>query len=455
MITMIEYETKVMQLNASANNKKLVVHLPTASLPWVTGGREVYSQALAQELMKREWQSLLVFHQNPSVSEPLGYHKHEGMGIQVLPPLPSIHRKQTYGCRTGAVPGFRELMQRLKPAVVHFHDFSTGANLLHLDEAKAVGAKTVMTYHSPGQSCLQRELLYNGSTVCDGEIRLDRCTACRLGVQGIPSWMRWPLVKISLPQLSDSSLGRAISARSMTEKFAHAFREMVKKIDSIHVLAEWVMNLMLLNQVPTKKLCLVRTGLPFETRDMQQREDAKKNPTIRIVMLGRCDPIKGQEVLIDAVKGLPSSANVHVSFFGSYWDTTEYGRKCLRKIEGDGKFALPRMVPHTEIPVILSQSDVMAVPSLWLETGPLVVLEAFASQLPVLGSRLGGIAELVDEGKTGLLFTSGNSSELRQCLSRLLEEKGLLERLRSNIQPPRTMQDVAADLEQLYLKLLE
>lgn len=444
-----------MPLDATTKKKKMIVHLPASSLPWVIGGKEIYTHSIAQELNKREWQNLLVYHQNPFINEPVGYHEHEGTGIQVLPPLPSIQRQQTYACRTSEVPGFRELMERLKPDVVHFHDFSTGANLLHLDEAKAAGAKTVMTYHSPGQSCLQRELLYNGSTVCDGEIRLDRCTACRLGVQGIPSWLRWPLSKISLPQLSDSNVGRAISARKMTEKFALAFHEMVQKIGAIHVLAEWVMKLMLLNHVPSKKLYLVRTGLPFENTSTPQGGGAKQNSALRIVMLGRCEPIKGQEVLIDAVKSLPVSAKVHVSFFGSYWDTSEYGRRCLQKIEGDCRFALPRKVPHNEIPAHLAQSDVMAVPSLWLETGPLVVLEAFASQLPVIGSRLGGIAELVDEGKTGLLFSAGNSSELRQCLSVMLKEEGLLLRLRSNIQPPRTMRGVATDMEQLYLKLLD
>ena len=441
-------------MDPSARKNNLIVHLPASSLPWVIGGKEIYTQSFAQELQKRGWQNLLVYHQNPSINETLGYQEHEGMGIQVLPPLPAIQREQTYTCRTSAVSGFRELIQRLKPAVVHFHDFSTGANLLHLDEAKAAGAKTVMTYHSPGQTCLQRELRYNGSTVCDGEIRLDRCTACRLGAQGIPSWLRWPLAKISLPQISDSSLGRAISARRMTEKYSLAFREMVQKIDGIHVFANWAMDLMRLNKVPQEKLCMFRTGLPIEIMARPRPITSGPDYTFRIVMLGRCERIKGQEVLIDAVQGLPASAKVHVSFFGSYWDTTEYGRKCLQKIQGDARFDLPRKVPHTEIPSFLALADIMAVPSLWLETGPLVVLEAFASQLPVLGSRLGGIAELVEEDKTGLLFSAGNSLELRQCLSRLLEEKGLLATLRNNIQPPRTMRDVTADMEQLYLKLL-
>jgi glycosyltransferase involved in cell wall biosynthesis len=52
--------------------------------------------------------------------------------------------------------------------------------------------------------------------------------------------------------------------------------------------------------------------------------------------------------------------------------------------------------------------DVLAVPSLWLETGPLVAMEALALGVPVLGSRLGGIAELVEHGVTGWLEPPGD-----------------------------------------------
>ena len=56
--------------------------------------------------------------------------------------------------------------------------------------------------------------------------------------------------------------------------------------------------------------------------------------------------------------------------------------------------------------------DALVVPSVWLETGPLVVLEAFAAGVPVIGSRLGGIAEMVRDGVDGLLFGAGNPEDL-------------------------------------------
>ena len=97
-----------------------------------------------------------------------------------------------YSCEPLDVPGFEVLLRKFRPQIVHFHDFSVGANLLHMRLARARGARVVMTYHSPGQSCLQRSLLYRGKVVCDGEIRPLRCSACRMGAMGIPSWIGFP-----------------------------------------------------------------------------------------------------------------------------------------------------------------------------------------------------------------------------------------------------------------------
>lgn len=433
---------------------KQVVHLTCASRPWLTGGREVFSLTLAQGLKRLGWNNLLVYHQNESVREPLGSHEFEGIQIEVLPPLPEINRNQVYSCRTSEVPGYQELLQKIQPDIVHFHDFSRGANLLHLEETKKTLAKSVMTFHSPGQTCLQRELLYNGITPCDGEIKLDRCTACRLGVQGIPAWLRWPLARMSLPETGEGRISRAFSARYMTKQFVQSFRDLIRDIDGIHILSKWMNELMERNHVPAEKRQLIHTGLPFEATTMPKRERRDPDLPLQIVLIGRCDRIKGQEILIEAVKSLPISAKVEVAFYGPYWDTTDYGKRCLSKIEGDHRFMKPRHAQHQEIPSILRHADVLVVPSLWLETGPLVVMEAFAQRLPVIGSRLGGIAELVEENKTGLLFSPGDSQQLSRCLLRLIEDAKLLQQLGDHIELPRTMQQVAIETAQWYSKLL-
>jgi len=64
----------------------------------------------------------------------------------------------------------------------------------------------------------------------------------------------------------------------------------------------------------------------------------------------------------------------------------------------------------------MRRASCLVLPSLWYENFPMVVIEAFASGLPVVASRIGGLAEVIEEGVTGLLFEPGNAAELVQRL---------------------------------------
>jgi len=83
------------------------------------------------------------------------------------------------------------------------------------------------------------------------------------------------------------------------------------------------------------------------------------------------------------------------------------------------------------------------------------VLEAFAAGVPVLGSRLGGIAELVREDVDGILVEPASVAGWTAALRTLATEPDRLARLRTGIRPPRTMTTAAAEMAALYRRLLE
>ena len=97
--------------------------------------------------------------------------------------------------------------------------------------------------------------------------------------------------------------------------------------------------------------------------------------------------------------------------------------------------------------------DIIAVPSRCLETGPLVVLEAFAAGTPVLGSRLGGIAELVTDGIDGILVPSVRPVAWAKAISRLANCPAEVARLRVGIRKPRTIDTVASEMVEVYRSL--
>jgi glycosyltransferase involved in cell wall biosynthesis len=83
-----------------------------------------------------------------------------------------------------------------------------------------------------------------------------------------------------------------------------------------------------------------------------------------------------------------------------------------------------------------------------------VVLEAFAAGVPVIGSRLGGIAELIRDGIDGMLVEAESVAAWTEAIRRLDEDRAMLERLRRGVRPPRTMDDVADDMMEVYRRLL-
>ena len=96
----------------------------------------------------------------------------------------------------------------------------------------------------------------------------------------------------------------------------------------------------------------------------------------------------------------------------------------------------------------ISGLDVLAVPSLGLETGPLVVLEAFAAGVPVLGSNLGGIAELVRPNQGGRLLPAGDVDAWRRAILELARSRSRHDL--GDVPIPRSMEHVADDMNALY-----
>ena len=107
---------------------------------------------------------------------------------------------------------------------------------------------------------------------------------------------------------------------------------------------------------------------------------------------------------------------------------------------------------------VYAQIDVLVVPSLWLENSPLVIHEAFMAGIPVVGARIGGIAGLVDDGRTGVLYEPTSAGELAGVLRQLIADP---ERLRALTELARTVPHVksigddAREWEETYAGVLQ
>lgn len=88
--------------------------------------------------------------------------------------------------------------------------------------------------------------------------------------------------------------------------------------------------------------------------------------------------------------------------------------------------------PRRKLLEIMQHAKLLLVPSEWYETFAMVIIEAFACGIPVFASRLGAMAEIIEDGKTGRLFTPGSIDDIRGCVAWALEHPEELGRLALN-----------------------
>lgn len=433
------------------------LHLPSTYLPWAIGGSEIYCHRLCQNIQSLGVEVRVAIHQGIKSQEPLGTQHYEGVPVQVLPSIPDAYeRVALYTRATSHAPDFQQLLTDYQPDIVHFHNFSVSQGITHLRLAKAAGCKIVLTYHTPSNSCSQHGLLYRSKIACDGRISLQRCSECRLSGAGLYPLLASVVSYGSFPLLnpaSDNTLIRLLTTRNMTVAFRNAWLEMIELVDALHVLAEWTSHIAQFNGAPAHKVRLIRTGGPSFTphRSRQSMEDG----ILRLVFAGRSTVIKGIHILVAAIQCLPQDLPVKVTLFRAdlEWEEKQYGHDLQARIEADERFEVKYNVSNEQLIEQLANYDACIVPSLWLETGPLIVLEAFAAGIPVVGSRLGGIAELVRDRLDGLLFEPGDSQELVKIIKNFIQNPDYLQFLKKNVQPPRTMGNVAQETLLLYQEL--
>ena len=82
---------------------------------------------------------------------------------------------------------------------------------------------------------------------------------------------------------------------------------------------------------------------------------------------------------------------------------------------------------------VLSEIDVVVVPSIWYENAPLTINEAFTASVPVITSNIGGMKELVRDGENGLLFEVGDSNDLTTKMQMIIDDPELLNKLQKGI----------------------
>ena len=184
-------------------------------------------------------------------------------------------------------------------------------------------------------------------------------------------------------------------------------------------------------EIPAERVRVIRNGIDTSEYQPDPHTDELERHGVDlsrpyVIFVGRITRQKGVPVLLRAASALIPEAQLVLC--AGQPDTPELAAEVTELVGGlrasrSGVIWIPEMLPKPAVIQLLSHATVFACPSVYEPLG-IVNLEAMACGTAVVGSRTGGIPEVVADGVTGLLVPAGEPEPLAVALNELLRDPG-------------------------------
>ncbi len=352
----------------------------------------------------------------------------------------------------------REYMREVQPDIVHAEHFQ-GLSASVIPVFKEFGVPLVYTATDFWTICPVIDLRRHDGVMCEGP-ELAHCTRC------IASRYPGTRMKATIDRMPDAAL-RTAGRLSETplSRISHSLRQVgalkerpgyirehMEQVDHIIAYTQLMRDLLLANGVGSGKIGISYYGI--DTSHIKAPRNRNLPPPLRVGFIGTLAPHKGCDILIRAFRSLPQELEATLDIYGNLERFKSFVEELRGLAGGDERINFAGPFPRERVGEVLSELDVLVVPSRWYENQPGVIFEAFAAGIPVVATDVGGMSEFVKHEENGLLFELDNAEDLARQLWRLGEEPGLIEKLRAGIGSVKTVQENVNELEDLYNTLL-
>ncbi|RME74734.1 MAG: glycosyltransferase [Chloroflexi bacterium] len=433
-------------------------------LPRYFGGVETYTLRLAQALQKRGHQVHILTGEPVSRSDRRITRADDVVeGIPVTRLVYDFLRFPVTSRAAYADPAFTAAIQAalagLRPDLVH----ATSLSLLMggaIEAAHNLGLPLVYTATDYVLTCRRGTYVRPDNTICAIKESPEACTVCmgphtRLERTITSVWqLTPPPLRQPVLHLAQTITGKHADFLQAAASIAHRFAYLPAWRDKIsHIIAPctYMRDMLVLNGFPAQKITVAPYGI------LPPPPDFKKEPApvVRFGYLGRMTYIKGVHLLLEAFAGLPESLrqNARLTLYGEadhrsegYWQALQGQARDLPQVKFAGR------IDNAAISQVYRQLDCLVVPSLWPENSPITILEAQAHGIPVIASDAGGIRDLIEHERNGLIFACSNTGDLQARLARCLTSPDLLPRLAAQSHLIRSLDEDCTALIALYKK---
>ncbi len=324
---------------------------------------------------------------------------------------------------------YKNFLEKVKPNVIHIHTLM-GIHYEFIKVAKELKIKTVFTTHDYFGICPKVNLLRNDK-VCDGNLEFcSDCNKTAFSIKKIKIMQSrtyrmiktTPLFKyikkLNSKKSSNNESFSGVSSKNEIEKYDKLrkyYLNILKNIDTIHY------NSNVSKQIYEKFYKFENSKVVSITHSniSDNKEIRKYGKKLRISYLGPTKKYKGFYILLDALDELYDDDNLELNI---YYETSEV-RDYLKK---NNKYE------YNKLGEVLSNADIVVVPSLWYETFGFTVAEALSYGVPVIVTKNVGAKDVLEDGKFGFI-TDINSKDISKCIGNILKDRNLLVNVNRNI----------------------
>jgi glycosyltransferase involved in cell wall biosynthesis len=418
-------------------NILLVVH---DFLPKHSAGTELYTYSLAR-ILKNKGHEIGIYTREYDYSEEKLREDdtyYDGIKVKKVYFNPSSKRfkllREFYldFYNTILEKHFNEYLNETKPDIIHIQHLK-GLSASFISAARKRKIPIVLTLHDYWFMCRKIHLLTTSSRRCTGPLHGLKCPRCLIPtLNPLAVWGLYPIHSF------------LFFVRTIY------LRHLLNKVDLIIAPSHFLGEKFIEFGIRKENIIVSDNGI---NTNLLRPYRGNTNNKFRFSFMGPIVSYKGVHVLIEAFNKLTDSCAELRVYGDPSSDALDYYER-LRLTAKDPGIKFMGSFDNDRVYEILADTDVLVVPSIGYENSPLTIHEAALAGVPVITSNIGGMAEIIERLKNGLLFQVGDANDLYKKMKLLIDNPRLIKELKGKAEEIKTIEENAKELENIYLQFV-
>jgi len=443
-----------------------IIYVLHRFLPRFFSGTEIYTYYLAKE-MERRGHEVQIFcaedvKKSPDCKIIVQEDEYNGLKVHRI----NFNRDKTPNIiqfsynNLLVADHFKSFLSSAQPDLVHITSFLNLSAAI-IDPIKKFSIPAIFTATDYWCFCPKSNLLVFDRSLCN-TAEVKSCLSCLISLSSFYEQILKKLristlvltaIFLGLGKISGIKNNLFVKAEFALKERSYYILEKLKNLDLIITPTPHLQGFFLRAGFSPEKVVLSGYGLNLDW--IKPHSSHFSEQPLRFGYIGMLAQLKGVDILIQSFNRLASSKRACLKIYGDDSHFPLYAKKLKQRAHHNPAISFPGTFSPEQLGEELDGIDVLVVPSMWYENAPLIISEAFAAGIPVVGSDVPGISCLVKDEVNGLLFARGDEQALTRCLARLLQEPNLLPRLRKNVPAVKSIQENGHELEEIYYKLIK